>query len=74
MHSAGLLYSESVRRFRTEMIKQALRASRGNQARAALSLGMHRNTFQRALVELDLYGWMREERLLRRRGQNFLSQ
>jgi DNA-binding protein Fis len=50
----GLPYAECVRAFKKEFIVLVLVAHRGNQGRAAHSLGMHRNTLARTLAELKI--------------------
>jgi DNA-binding protein Fis len=50
----GLPYAECVRAFKKEFVVLVLVAHRGNQCRAAHSLGMHRNTLARTLAELKI--------------------
>lgn len=54
MHSAGMSYSDSVRQFKRRYILEVLAHHKGNQCKAAVELGMHRNTLSRTLAELDL--------------------
>jgi Fis family transcriptional regulator len=54
MHSAGMSYTDAVRQFKRRFILEVLARHRGNQCKAAIELGMHRNTLSRTLAELDL--------------------
>jgi Fis family transcriptional regulator, factor for inversion stimulation protein len=54
MHGAGIPYAESVRQFKRRYILEVLAHHKGNQCKAAIELGMHRNTLSRTLAELDL--------------------
>jgi hypothetical protein len=54
MHSAGISYSEAVRQFKRRYLLQVLAHHKGNQCKAAIELGMHRNTLSRTLAELDM--------------------
>lgn len=54
MHTAGMSYADSVRQFKRRYILEVLAHHKGNQCKAAIELGMHRNTLSRTLAELDL--------------------
>lgn len=54
MHSSGVRYDDAVRQFKRQYLLEVLRAHRGNQCKAALELGMHRNTLSRTMAELEL--------------------
>ena len=54
MHGGGILYSEAVREFKKAFITNVLEELKGNQCRAAQSLGMHRNTLSRTISELQI--------------------
>jgi hypothetical protein len=54
MHTAGMSYADSVRQFKKRYILEVLAHHKGNQCKAAIELGMHRNTLSRILAELDL--------------------
>lgn len=54
MHNAGIAYDEAVRQFKKRYILEVLAHHRGNQCKAAVELGMHRNTLSRTLAELDM--------------------
>lgn len=51
----GILFDEAVSEFEKRFIKRVLENHRGNQSRAALTLGIHRNTLSRKiqLYKLD---------------------
>ena len=52
MVDRGILFDEAVGDFEKKFIKRALERSNGNQSRAAILLGIHRNTLSR---KIDLY-------------------
>lgn len=54
MYRAGLRCSEAVREFQKAFILTVLKDQRGNQCRAAATLGIHRNTLRRTIRELDI--------------------
>ena len=54
MYGAGISYADSVRQFKRRYILEVLAHHKGNQCKAAIELGMHRNTLSRTLAELDL--------------------
>lgn len=54
MHNAGIAYDEAVRQFKKRYILEVLAHHKGNQCKAAIELGMHRNTLSRTLAELDM--------------------
>lgn len=54
MHNVGIPYADAVRQFKKRYILEVLAHHKGNQCKAALELGMHRNTLSRTLAELDM--------------------
>jgi len=52
MMDNGILFPEAVNEFEKKYIKRALDQAKGNQSRAALALGIHRNTLSR---KIDLF-------------------
>lgn len=54
MHTNGILYAEAVREFKKQFITNVLNENKGNQCKAAVQLGMHRNTLSRTIAELEL--------------------
>ena len=54
MHSAGVSYDDGIRQFKRRYILEVLAHHKGNQCKAAIELGMHRNTLSRTLAELDM--------------------
>jgi Fis family transcriptional regulator len=54
MHAGGITYTEAVREFKRRFLLEVLAHHRGNQCKAAMELGMHRNTLSRTLAELEL--------------------
>ena len=54
MHNAGVSYDEAVRQFKKRYILEVLAHHKGNQCKAAVELGMHRNTLSRTLAELEM--------------------
>jgi Fis family transcriptional regulator len=54
MYKGGILYSEAVREFKKRFILTVLQENKGNQCKAAIQLGMHRNTLSRTIAELEL--------------------
>jgi Fis family transcriptional regulator len=54
MQASGITYSEGVREFKKRFLLEVLARHRGNQCKAAIELGMHRNTLSRTIAELDL--------------------
>ncbi len=54
MNGQGILYCEGVREFKRRFLLCVLRARKGNAFKAALDLGMHRNTLTRSIRELNL--------------------
>ena len=54
MHSSGISYTDAVRQFKRRYILEVLAHHKGNQCKAAIEMGMHRNTLSRTLAELDL--------------------
>ena len=52
MVERGILFEEAVTEFEKRFIKRVLDRSNGNQSRAALVLGIHRNTLSR---KIDCY-------------------
>ena len=54
MHTSGISYTDAVRQFKRRYILEVLAHHKGNQCKAAIEMGMHRNTLSRTLTELDL--------------------
>ena len=54
MHNVGISYADAVRQFKKRYLLEVLAHHKGNQCKAALELGMHRNTLSRTLAELDM--------------------
>jgi Fis family transcriptional regulator, factor for inversion stimulation protein len=54
MHRTGILYFEAIKEFRKQFILAVLRDLDWNKSKAALVLGMHRNTLVRTIRELNL--------------------
>ncbi len=54
MHTAGIPFEDAVKQFERQFIHHVLVKHRGNQCKAAVELGMHRNTLGRKMAELEL--------------------
>jgi DNA-binding NtrC family response regulator len=54
MVERGILFDEAVEEFEKRFIKSVLEREKGNQSRAAHTLGIHRNTLSRKIVEYKL--------------------
>lgn len=54
MHSLNIPYDEAVRAFKRQYLREILLANRGNQCKAAVEMGIHRNTLSRTMNELGL--------------------
>jgi len=54
MVERGIHFDEAVAEFEKKFIKRVLDHSRGNQSRAAIVLGIHRNTLSRKLDQYHL--------------------
>jgi len=54
MVEKGILFDEAREEFERRFIQQVLERTQGNQTRAALALGVHRNTLSRKMAELQL--------------------
>lgn len=54
MIEQGILFPEAVAEFEKRFIKQILDQNHGNQSKAAVALGMHRNTLSRKVEDLGL--------------------
>jgi Fis family transcriptional regulator len=54
MYRDGVRCSEAVQEFQKVFILTVLKDQRGNQCKAAKTLGMHRNTLRRTIQELQL--------------------
>ncbi|MFI5092922.1 MAG: helix-turn-helix domain-containing protein [Candidatus Acidiferrum sp.] len=54
MVDRGILFDEAVGEFEKRFIKRVLDHVNGNQSRAALVLGIHRNTLSRKISEYKL--------------------
>jgi|SRR5919108_322748 DNA-binding protein Fis len=69
MYDGGILYREAVREFKRTFLVTVLRHHKGNQSKAARTLGVHRNTLARMLEELG----MRTEKQRGRRAPQRVS-
>ena len=49
MVERGIMFDEAVAEFEKKFIRRALDRTNGNQSRAALALGIHRNTLSRKM-------------------------
>jgi Fis family transcriptional regulator, factor for inversion stimulation protein len=58
----GILFDEAIGEFEKRFIKRVLDRVEGNQSRAAVMLGIHRNTLSRKIVEYKLDGRRRSGR------------
>jgi Fis family transcriptional regulator, factor for inversion stimulation protein len=58
----GILFDEAIGEFEKRFIKRVLDHVHGNQSRAAVMLGIHRNTLSRKIVEYKLDGRRRPGR------------
>ena len=54
MVERGILFDEAVGEFEKRFIKRVLERTEGNQSRAAVMLGIHRNTLSRKISEYRL--------------------
>ena len=54
MVERGILFDEAVCEFEKRFIKRVLDSAKGNQSRAAETLGIHRNTLSRKFGEYKL--------------------
>ncbi len=54
MVERGILFDEAVGEFEKRFIKRVLDRTKGNQSRAAETLGIHRNTLSRKIGEYKL--------------------
>lgn len=54
MVERGILFDEAVEEFEKRFIKRVLERTDGNQSRAAVVLGIHRNTLSRKITEYKL--------------------
>ena len=54
MVERGILFEEAVEEFEKRFIKRVLERTAGNQSRAAVVLGIHRNTLSRKIDEYKL--------------------
>jgi len=54
MVERGILFEEAVEEFEKRFIKRVLERTAGNQSRAAVLLGIHRNTLSRKIDEYKL--------------------
>ena len=54
MVERGILLEEAMAEFEKKFIKRVLEHARGNQCRAAETLGIHRNTLSRKITEYHL--------------------
>lgn len=54
MVERGISYEDAVREFEKRFIRRVLELTKGNQCKAAQTLGIHRNTLGRKIEEFDL--------------------
>ena len=54
MIEQGILYTDAVSEFEKKFIKKVLEKNNGNHSKAAVALGIHRNTLGRKVDDLDL--------------------
>ena len=54
MYRAGLRFDDALREFQKAFVLTVLRQQKGNQCKAAIKLGMHRNTLRRTLTHLQI--------------------
>ena len=54
MIEQGILFTDAVAEFEKKFIKQMLEKNNGNHSKAAVELGIHRNTLSRKVEELGL--------------------
>jgi DNA-binding NtrC family response regulator len=54
MIERGILYTEAVSEFEKRFIKRMLEKNKGNHSKAAMALGIHRNTLSRKVEDLGL--------------------
>ena len=54
MYKGGILYQEAIHEFKRAFLTVAMQENRGNLSRAALRLGVHRNTLSRTITELEV--------------------
>ena len=53
-YKGGITYSEALREFKKAFLKKVLKEHNGNQCKAAVDLGMHRNSLARTISDLQL--------------------
>lgn len=54
MYEGGIHYREAVEEFKKSFVTIALRENRGNVSKTAPKLGVHRNTLNRILIDLEM--------------------
>jgi transcriptional regulator with PAS, ATPase and Fis domain len=54
MIEQGILFTEAVAEFEKKFIKRMLEKNNGNHFKAAVELGIHRNTLSRKVADLGL--------------------
>jgi DNA-binding NtrC family response regulator len=54
MIERGILFNEAVTEFEKRFIKRMLEMKKGNHSKAAVALGIHRNTLSRKVEDLGL--------------------
>ena len=76
MYRAGTQFDDALREFHKTFMLIALRQERGNQCKAAVKLGMHRNTLHRIIsgFEIDVNAIRQAQRRFPRRGVTFAHQ
>jgi DNA-binding NtrC family response regulator len=70
MYRAGIQYDDALREFQKTFMLIALRQEKGNQCKAAVKLGMHRNTLHTTIsgFEIDVNAIRQAQRRLPPRG------
>ncbi|MBS1803541.1 MAG: histidine kinase [Acidobacteria bacterium] len=54
MREEGIAYEDAVNQFKRALIREIVKANSGNQSKAAMEMGAHRNTLSRSMAELGL--------------------
>jgi two-component system nitrogen regulation response regulator GlnG len=54
MIEQGILFTDAVSEFEKKFIKRMLERTKGNHSKAAVALGIHRNTLSRKVEDLGL--------------------
>jgi DNA-binding NtrC family response regulator len=62
MIERGILFTDAVSEFEKRFIKRMLEKNEGNHSKAAVALGIHRNTLSRKVEDLGLDHWPKRRR------------